>query len=103
VNRRAADNSRPGAVKLFGVERDEVVAGYGMVLIGVVSASRGKADYVILGAGSGAAPGSLGNRDLRSTEQDRKRVVQIAKTLRRVAVPAALMTVGSTAINAAPG
>jgi hypothetical protein len=33
-----------------------------------------------------------------------KRVVQMAKTLWRVAVPAALMTVvGSTAVNAAPG
>jgi hypothetical protein len=32
---------------LLGVERDEGVTGCGVALIGVVSASRGKADYVV--------------------------------------------------------
>jgi hypothetical protein len=44
---------RDGAVKLLGVERDEGVAGYRVVLIGVVSASRGKADYIIPGGEAG--------------------------------------------------
>jgi hypothetical protein len=42
-----------GAVKLLGVERDEGVAGYRVVLIGVVSASCGKADYVVPGGEAG--------------------------------------------------
>jgi hypothetical protein len=49
----ASAEPRPGAVKLLGVGRDEGVAGCGVVLIGVVSASRGKADYVVPGSEAG--------------------------------------------------
>jgi hypothetical protein len=41
--------AREGVVKLLCVERDEGVAGCGVALIGVVSANRGKADYVVPG------------------------------------------------------
>ncbi len=46
---------RDGSVNLLGVERDEGVAGCGVVLIGVVSASRGKSDDLV--------PGGEGERE----------------------------------------
>ena len=51
-----------GTVKLFGVERDEGVAGCGVALIGVVSASRGKADYVVPGGEAGGHFSAVGTR-----------------------------------------
>jgi hypothetical protein len=49
-----------GAVKLFGVECDEVVAGCGVALIRVVSASRRKADYVIPASEAGGHFSTVG-------------------------------------------
>ncbi|MGH3685572.1 MAG: hypothetical protein ACRDSM_11070, partial [Pseudonocardiaceae bacterium] len=51
-DRRTRSVIPDGSVNLLGVERDERVegvAGCGVVLIGVVSASRGKADDLVSG------------------------------------------------------
>jgi hypothetical protein len=42
-----------GVVKLCGVEPGESAAGCTVVLIGIVSANRGKADYVVPGGEAG--------------------------------------------------
>jgi hypothetical protein len=66
-----------GAVKLLGVERDEGVAGHRVAPIGVVSASRGKADYIIPGGEAGghfSAVGIGGEPSITSAPSSRLRL-----------------------------